>query len=63
MAAHRAFDPLWQSGRFKRNAAYRELAKRMQISTIVCHIGMMHRYQLADVIWHAWDMRRPGNEA
>lgn len=41
-AAHAAFDPLWQYGRFKhhRNAAYRWLSDQMQLPVEKTHIGM-----------------------
>lgn len=44
MAAHQAFDPIWQSGHMKRRHAYRWLADELGISRLhwqeYCHIGM-----------------------
>jgi hypothetical protein len=40
-AAHAAFDPLWQSGGMKRQAAYGWLAGQLGIDRQECHIGMM----------------------
>lgn len=40
VAAHAAFDPLWESGRMKRPAAYAWLAGRLGIPTEKCHVGM-----------------------
>ena len=41
IAAHAAFDPLWQSGRMKRREAYRWLAEAMEMSPKDCHISLM----------------------
>ncbi len=40
IAAHEAFDPLWKSGRMKRNQAYVWLAKQMRLNREDAHIGM-----------------------
>lgn len=40
-AAHRAFDPLWQSGEMSRPEAYAWLAIQLNIPFEYCHIGMM----------------------
>lgn len=40
MAAHEAFDPLWQSKRMKRDEAYAWLAGRMGLRPEDTHIGM-----------------------
>ena len=40
IAAHAAFDPLWQSGRMKRQEAYGWLADQLKIAREHCHIGM-----------------------
>lgn len=40
-AAHAAFDPLWQSGRMSRSAAYRNLAKALNLDRRECHIKLM----------------------
>lgn len=49
--AHRAFDPLWQIGPFrkKRNAAYEWLAEQMNLPVEETHIGMfdIEKCQLA----------------
>ena len=37
---HRAFDPLWKSGRMTRTAAYRWLAAQLGIAFEECHVGM-----------------------
>lgn len=37
---HKAFDPLWKSGRMKRSDAYAMLAKRLSIAKQNCHVGM-----------------------
>ena len=43
-AAHKSFDPIWQSGHMKRNHAYRWLADQLGISRLhwqeYCHIGL-----------------------
>lgn len=41
MAAHAAFDPIWQSGEKKRKAAYAWLSDATGIPKNDCHIGMM----------------------
>jgi len=38
--AHAAFDPLWISGKMKRQSAYKWLAKQLDIDAADCHIGM-----------------------
>ena len=38
--AHKAFDPLWKSGKMKRSRAYAWLASQLCIPTNKCHIGM-----------------------
>lgn len=40
IAAHSAFDPFWRSGRMTRSAAYRWLAKELDLPISKCHIGM-----------------------
>ena len=40
IAAHAAFDPLWQSGRMTRNRAYSELARRLGIPKHQAHMQM-----------------------
>jgi hypothetical protein len=37
---HAAFDPLWKTGRMKRDDAYQTLADAMRISIHECHVGM-----------------------
>ena len=53
-AAHAAFDPLWQYGRFKhqRNAAYRWLSEQMQLPVEKTHIGMFDIEQCKAAINH-----------
>ncbi len=52
MAAHDAFDPLWQVGEFKRrrNAAYAWLAEKMGLPKEQTHIGMFDIDQCKRVI-------------
>lgn len=50
IAAHTAFDPLWQSGAFRRKAAYQLLAARLNISAADCHIGMFDEKQCQKVV-------------
>jgi hypothetical protein len=38
--AHKYFDVIWKSGNIKRNEAYKELSKHLQIPSEYCHIGM-----------------------
>lgn len=38
-SAHRAFDPIWKSGRKSRTNAYRMLARTLDIAPEKCHIG------------------------
>lgn len=40
IAAHAAFDPLWQSGRMSRTRAYSELARRLGIPKHRAHMQM-----------------------
>jgi len=51
-AAHKVFDPLWQQGPFrgKRNAAYRWLAKQLQLPVEKTHIGMFDVEECKKVI-------------
>lgn len=37
-AAHRAFDPLWQSGKMTRSNAYTDLARRLNLTKAECHM-------------------------
>ena len=48
--AHKAFDPLWKFGRYKRNGAYKWLAKELRINVSDCHIGMFDVDQCKKVI-------------
>lgn len=41
MKAHEAFDPLWKGGYLSRSAAYKKLARLLEIESAKCHIGMM----------------------
>lgn len=41
MAAHAAFDPIWQSGRLSRSKAYKLLAQRLGIAKDDCHMSLM----------------------
>jgi hypothetical protein len=49
-AAHKAFDPLWQSGKMSRTQAYRRLAEQMGMSQKECHIGMFTTQQCEEAI-------------
>lgn len=50
MAAHEAFDPLWKSGKMKRNQAYEWLAEQMGLSRQETHIGMFDISQCKQVV-------------
>lgn len=50
MAFHEAFDPLWKSGAWNRNALYAELARKMGIDKELCHGGMMDLKQCEQAI-------------
>lgn len=50
MAAHDAFDPIWQTKKMKRNQAYKWLAERMGLSPQEAHIGMFDVLQCKKVI-------------
>lgn len=39
--AHGAFDPLWQSGKFSRGAAYEWLASELGVPVTACHMVLM----------------------
>ncbi|EDX6630579.1 hypothetical protein CVC30_004814, partial [Salmonella enterica subsp. enterica serovar Cerro] len=39
-SAHRAFEPLWKTGRMSRKDAYLWLSKQLDIKFSECHIGM-----------------------
>lgn len=41
IAAHAAFDPLWQSGKFTRGVAYEWLASELGIPVTACHMVLM----------------------
>ena len=43
IAAHAAFDPLWQSGRMTRSRAYSELARRLGIPKHQAHMKMFDK--------------------
>lgn len=48
--AHRAFDPIWQTGRMTRSEAYAWLSRRMGMGMEQCHIARMDDDQLRRVI-------------
>ena len=48
--AHSAFDPLWKTKQMTRGAAYRWLAKELNMSRADCHIGMMDVSQCKSVV-------------
>jgi zinc-finger-containing domain len=39
--AHKAFDPIWKSGRMTRSAAYALLADRLELEPAACHMRQM----------------------
>lgn len=51
MAAHKAFDPKWQSGSMSRSAAYRWLAKEMGMTRDECHMFEMNEEQALRVVF------------
>lgn len=55
MAAHKAFDPVWQSGRMDRSEAYDWLAASLGIRRDCCHIGMMDLEQCLRVSHLVWE--------
>lgn len=65
MDAHKAFDPLWKSGRFRnRKAAYRWLAGKLgMIGATSCHIGCFDKQQCEDTIAACQGKREPESEA
>lgn len=50
IAAHAAFDPLWQSGRMTRTKAYSELARRLGIPKHLAHMQMFDKATCEHVI-------------
>lgn len=50
IAAHAAFDPLWQSGRMTRTKAYSELARRLGIPKHLAHMQMFDKATCERVI-------------
>lgn len=48
--AHRAFDPLWQSGYMARRVAYKWLAYELDMANSACHIGMFDVEQCKRVV-------------
>lgn len=50
IAAHAAFDPLWQSGRMTRTKAYSELARRLGIPKHMAHMQMFDKATCERVI-------------
>lgn len=49
-AAHDAFDPIWQSGKMTRTAAYAWLAEQMGVSFDDCHMEKFSAEQCRNVI-------------
>ena len=49
--AHTAFDPIWQSGRYKgkRRSAYRWLARKLKVKEEAAHIAMLNAIQCREV--------------
>ena len=50
VAAHNAFDPLWQVGPMTRSEAYRWLAEALGVAPADCHIGLFDLQQCQRVI-------------
>ena len=50
MAAHKAFDPLWSSGKMSRAKAYKWLGKRLNLTPENTHIGMFDEQMCREVI-------------
>jgi len=50
IAAHDAFDPMWQNGKLGRNEAYEWLAEMLEIPFSECHIGMFDKEMCQKVI-------------
>jgi hypothetical protein len=50
MLAHKAFDPIWKSGKEDRKDAYAWLCQEMGLSKSKCHIGMMNEEQCKRVV-------------
>lgn len=48
--AHRAFDPLWKSGKMTRDDAYKWLSRKMNLPPRKTHIGMFDIRQCKRVI-------------
>ena len=48
--AHKAFDPIWQSGDKKRSQAYRWMAREMKLDRDEAHIGLFDIDQCKQVI-------------
>lgn len=57
MAAHDAFDPLWQSREMTRREAYDWLSDCMGIAADLTHIGMFSRAQAMEVVRHCRERR------
>jgi len=58
IAAHEAFDPIWQTKLMKRNEAYKWLAECMGLDQKKTHIGMFDVEQCKQVIKICNDERR-----
>lgn len=50
IAAHAAFDPFWQSGRFQRSIAYEWLAGELGIPVAKCHMVLFDVAQCRRVV-------------
>jgi hypothetical protein len=48
--AHKAFDPLWVTGPFKRHQAYTWLAEKLGMPRRECHIGRFSVAQCEEVV-------------
>jgi hypothetical protein len=63
VAAHNAFDPIWQSRQRSRKSAYRLLAEKLGISKDECHMSLLSDEQLARVPAICAELKREGEEA
>ena len=50
IAAHKAFDPIWQSGEMTRSGAYGWLAGQLGMAKKDCHMVLMDAAQCREVV-------------
>ncbi|HEU6456151.1 MAG TPA: zinc-finger-containing protein [Roseateles sp.] len=54
IAAHKAFDPIWQNELMSRSAAYAWLAEELGVARTDCHIGLLSlqdSWRMRDLVW------------